>query len=103
MQLMNMGSYSPLGASFGPGNERSIEPVLCTNHSAGVVEPSTAPAGRWCGLGGTLKDVLTHGGKPSQLSPGIWMDACDASGLKTHQGWTQVCPARYLIVFEQLL
>jgi hypothetical protein len=44
--LMNMGSYNAIGDSFGPGNPRSIEPVLCTNRSAGVVEPSTAPASR---------------------------------------------------------
>lgn len=95
-QLMNMGSYSPVGASFGPGNQRSIEPVRCTNRSAGVVEPSTAPAGRWCGLGGTVKDILVHGGKPSQLSPGIWMDVCEPSGLKTLQGWTEATLKTFL-------
>jgi hypothetical protein len=44
--------------------------------------------GRWCGLGGTVKDLLTHGASKSQLSPGIWMDAC-VNGTTTAQGWTQ--------------
>lgn len=86
--LLNMGSYSAVGAAFGPGNPRSIEPVLCTNRSAGVIEPSGRPAGRWCGLGGTVKDLLTHGATPAQLSPGIWMDDC-VDGEKTVQGWTE--------------
>ena len=101
--LLNMGSYGAVGYSFGPGNARSIAPVLCTNRSAGVVEPSTAPGGRWCGLGGTVKDILTHGGRKSQLSPGVWMSGCcSGSGSSsqlcrslgpvsttTTRGWTQ--------------
>jgi hypothetical protein len=71
--LLNMGSYGAVGYSFGPGNTRSVEPVLCTDRSAGVVGPSRAPAGRWCGLGGTVKDILTHGGSPSQVL-GLWND-----------------------------
>lgn len=86
--LLNMGSYSAVGAAFGPGNPRSIEPVLCTNRSAGVIEPSGRPEGRWCGLGGTVKDLLTHGATPDQLSPGIWMDDC-VDGITTVQGWTE--------------
>ena len=101
--LLNMGSYGAVGYSFGPGNPRKIDPVLCTNRSAGVVEPSSSPGGRWCGLGGTVKDILTHGGRKAQLSPGIWMSGCcsgsgSASQLCRHlgpvsttttRGWTQ--------------
>ena len=35
-----------------------------------------------------MKDLLTHGASKSQLSPGIWMDAC-VNGTKTLQGWTR--------------
>ena len=87
--LLNMGSYGATGYAFGPGNPRSIAPVLCTNRSAGVVGPSSAPAGRWCGLDGTVKDILTHGGSPSQLSPGIWMTPCVPNNTNTTVGWTQ--------------
>ena len=86
--LLNMGSYGVVGYSFGPGNPRSVAPVLCTNRSAGVVEPSTAPGGRWCGLGGTVKDILAHGGRASQLSPGLEMSTC-ANGTHTSLGWSQ--------------
>jgi hypothetical protein len=87
--LLNMGSYSATGAGFGVGKPRSIEPVRCTNRSAGVIMPSGHPKGRWCGLGGTVKDLLTHGATPAQLSPGIWMDDCGSDGSTTLQGWTQ--------------
>ena len=74
-----------------PGNYGGLQPVLCTNKSAGVVEPSGRPRGRWCGLGGTVKDFLTHGASAAQLSPGIWMDECVSDGTQsiTKQGWTQ--------------
>ena len=86
--LLNMGSYSPLNLGFGPGKYGGIEPVACGNKSAGIVITSGKPKGRWCGLGGTVKDLLTHGARKSQLSPGIWMDAC-VNGTTTMQGWTQ--------------
>jgi hypothetical protein len=86
--LLNMGSYSPLNLGFGPGKYGGIQPVACGNKSAGIVITSGKPKGRWCGLGGTVKDLLTHGARKSQLSPGIWMDAC-VNGTTTVQGWTQ--------------
>ena len=77
-----------MGYAFGPGNPRGVAPVLCTNRSAGVVEPSTDPSGRWCGLEGTVKDILMHGGHPTQLSPGIEMSRC-ANGTHTTLGWSE--------------
>ena len=35
-----------------------------------------------------MKDILSHGGKRSQLSPGILMGRC-ANGTHTEQGWSQ--------------
>jgi hypothetical protein len=77
-QLMDMGSYSALGASFGPGNQRSVQPVLCTNRTAGVVEPSTAPSGRWCGLGARpCLATERSGGGGLDCCPGLTVQLCD--------------------------
>ena len=86
--LLNMGSYGAVGYAFGPGNPRPVAPVPCTDKAAGVIEPSTDPGGRWCGLGGTVKDILVHGGRPDQLSPGIEMSRC-ANGTHTTLGWSE--------------
>eukprot|EP01043_Picozoa_sp_COSAG02_P057745 COSAG02_NODE_7064_length_3201_cov_43.745003_3_plen_389_part_00 len=92
-KLLNMGSYEVTGDSNPKGN-RSVTPVLCTNLPS---DPATInPVGRWCGLEGTIVDMLAKGAKPSQIVPGLWMDPCHHSGTLTMSGWTKPVLRQFL-------
>ena len=90
-RLINMGSYETTGDAF-PGKNRSVAPVPC----AGLPGRSNSPAGRWCGLEGTITDMLAHNATPQQIVPGIWMDPCRPDGLQTMSGWTQLVLREFL-------
>eukprot|EP01043_Picozoa_sp_COSAG02_P055487 COSAG02_NODE_6437_length_3569_cov_1.906916_4_plen_416_part_00 len=88
-RLLNMASYwvtghgeAPLGYNYSRsgnyGYNRSITPVPCHDH-----------AGRWCGLEGTIVDMLEFGATVSQVVPAVWMARCFPNGTMTLTGWTQ--------------
>ena len=54
--------------------------------------------GEWCGIEALVQDQLDNGVDPGsgQLSPGIWLNACDKTGAKTATGWTQPALSKYL-------
>ena len=57
--LMNMADYWVTGHGEGPGGygyNRSMAPYECKHHR-----------GRWCGLEGTIVDMLTFGATPEQV------------------------------------
>ena len=60
------------------GYNRSIVPTHCHDH-----------AGRWCGLEGTIVDMLQHGVTIDQVVPAVWMARCFPNGTMTLTGWTQ--------------
>jgi hypothetical protein len=92
-KLLNMGSYEATGEAFPNGN-RSVTPILCTSLPT---DPATVnPVGRWCGLEGTIVDMLAKGAKPSQIVPGVWMDPCHPSGTLTMSGWSQPVLRQFL-------
>ena len=83
----------------GPYN-RSIAPIPCVDlpfyHPHGH-----KPGSRWCGLEGTVTDMLAHGVTPAQITSGITLSPCcaqpccgrtpchHATQTMTQDGWTQ--------------
>jgi hypothetical protein len=88
-QLLNMADYwvtghgeAPVGYNYSRdgnyGYNRSITPVPCHDHE-----------GRWCGLEGTIVDMLKFGATAAQVVPAVWMARCFPNGTMTLTGWTQ--------------
>eukprot|EP01046_Picozoa_sp_COSAG06_P003188 COSAG06_NODE_120_length_23106_cov_18.311862_30_plen_384_part_00 len=82
-RLLNMGSYRVKT----PDDTGSVVPVPCASvpdwHR--FTENAT---GRWCGLEGTIADMLGKGATPAQIVPAVWMDQC-VNGTATKTGWTE--------------
>ena len=76
--LIDMGTYWTQPWPHDGHANRSLEPVPCA-----------AARGRWCGLEGTIVDMLAHGAEPAQVVPGVWMARCYPNGTMTLTGWTQ--------------
>ena len=82
-----MGSYGAYGDAY-PGRARSVAPVPCTLVPGG--DPATVnPVGRWCGIEGSIVDMLAKGARPDQIVPALWIGECVPNGTMTHSGWTQ--------------
>ena len=84
-----------------PNKNRSLVAVPCVDVPGG--DPATVnPHGRWCGMEGTIVDMLKHGARTDQLLPAIEMTECCGSttpsgyhncsgheGVMTTAAWTQ--------------
>lgn len=82
-----MGSYGAFGDAY-PGRARSVAPVPCALVPGG--DPATVdPAGRWCGIEGSVIDMLAKGARPEQIVPALWINECLPNGTQTRSGWTQ--------------
>ena len=92
-RLINMGSYTAIGPAW---KEGGLKPVACASLPHG--DPATLNStGRWCGLEGTIVDMLHRGNAtPAQIVPAIWMDRCYSNGSMTHTGWTDTVLHEFL-------
>jgi hypothetical protein len=92
-RLINMGSYTATGPAW---KEGGLKPVACASLPHG--DPATLNStGRWCGLEGTIVDMLERGNAtPAQIVPAVWMDRCFTNGSMTQTGWTDTILREFL-------
>ena len=74
-KLLNMGSYKERTAD----KTGSVLPVRCDTipHWQRFTVNAT---GRWCGLEGTVTDMLAKNVSAQQIVPAVWMDECNGNG-----------------------